>query len=370
MIKVILTKNKKLMSSKVKKLDCSGVNIYTGIDTHLKNWRVTILVDEVYFKTISIDPRAEVLSKFLRKNFPKGNYYSAYEAGFCGYSVHRNLLKEGIQNIIVNAADIPTTDKERRQKEDTRDSMKIARSLRNGELEPIYIPAESTEELRSFVRYRKSLVKDISRNKSRIKSFLYRHGVDIPSELNTASRYWSANFSKWLETVRLTTDFGHKVLLNTILTVKQLRERLLEVEREMRGIAKQEKYAHQFNCLTSIPGIGLVSAMVIISEIENIMRFSNLNKLCSYVGLVPTTNSSGENERTGDITPRSNKPLRSILIECAWIAIRHDSTLTLAYRNLCQRMKGNKAIIRIAKKLLIRISYVLKNQEIYEYTRI
>lgn len=358
------------MTSKVKQLDYTGINIYCGIDTHLKNWRVTILVDEVFFKTISIDPRAEVLSKFLTKNFPNGNYFSAYEAGFCGYSVHRDLQKKGIQNIIVNPADIPTTDKERRQKEDSRDSRKIARSLRNGELEPIYIPTLATEDLRSFVRYRRSLVKDISRNKSRIKSFLYRHGIEIPSELNTASRYWSANFSKWLKTIKLTTDFGHTVLLNTLLTVEQLRERLLEVERELRKISKQEIYALQFICLTSIPGIGLISAMIIISEIEDIKRFSNLNKLCSYVGLVPTTNSSGENERTGDITPRSNKPLRSILIECAWIAIRHDPSLTLAYSRLTQRMKGNKAIIRIAKKLLARIKYVLEYQEIYEYARV
>jgi transposase len=358
------------MKSKVKQLDYTGVNIYCGIDTHLKNWRVTILVEEVFFKTISIDPKAEVLSNFLKKNFPNGEYFSAYEAGFCGYSVHRNLQNKGITNIIVNAADIPTTDKERKQKEDNRDSRKIARSLRNGDLGPIYIPTPATEELRSFVRYRRSLVKDIGRNKSRIKSFLYRHGIDIPIGLNTASRYWSANFSKWLKTLRLTTDFGHTVLLNTLLTVEQLRERLLGVEKELRKISKQQIYAKQFDCLTSIPGIGLISAMIIISEIESIKRFSNLNKLCSYVGLVPTTNSSGEDEKSGNITPRSNKPLRSILIECAWIAIRHDSSLTLAYSKLSSRMKANKAIIRIAKKLLARIKYVLEHQEIYEYAKV
>ena len=181
------------MQSKSKEIDFKGVNIYSGIDTHLKNWRVTVMVEDTYYKTFSMNPKAKELSVYLKKHFPGGNYYSAYEAGFCGYSVHRSLILEGVNNIIVNPADIPTTDKERKQKEDSRDSRKIARSLSNGELEGIYIPTQKTEELRSLVRYRKSLVKDIGRNKSRIKSFLYRHGIEVPLELDTASKYWSCN---------------------------------------------------------------------------------------------------------------------------------------------------------------------------------
>ena len=82
---------------------------------------------------------------------------------------------------------------------------------------------------------------------------------------------------------------------------------------------------------------------------------------------MPTTNSSSENERVGSITPRSNQYLRGMIIESAWISIRSDPALALAYSNLCKRMKPNKAIIRIAKKLLNRIRYVLKNQTEYEY---
>jgi len=355
------------MQSKSKEIDFKGVNIYSGIDTHLKNWRVTIMIDDVYYKTFSMNPNAKELSSYLKRYFPGGYYYSAYEAGFCGYSVHRSLVLEGIHNIIVNPADIPTTDKERKQKEDTRDSRKIARSLRNGELEGIYIPSQETEELRSFVRYRKTLVKDIGRNKSRIKSFLYRHGIEVPFELDTASKYWSSNFTKWIEGVKLTTPFGHTVILNTLDTVNLLRTKLLKVQRELRKIAKQEEYAKQVKCLTSIPGIGIISAMTLLSELESIFRFKSLDRLCSYIGLVPTTNSSSDTERVGSITPRSNRTLRGMIIESAWVAIRNDPALTLAYRNLCKRMKPNKAIIRIAKKLLNRIRYVLKNQTEYEY---
>ena len=354
------------MSSKINELDFTGVNIYAGIDTHLKNWRVTILMDDISHKTFSMDPKASILSGYLRKHFPNGNYFSAYEAGFCGFSAHRALIKEGINNIVANPADIPTTDKERKQKEDSRDSRKIARALRNGELEAIYIPSQATEELRDLVRYRKSLVRDISRNKSRIKSFLYRHGIEIPPVLASSSKYWSSNFSKWLESIRLTTSFGHTVLLDTLITVGQLRSVLLKVERELRLISKQEGYARQFGYLTSIPGIGLVTAMTIISELENILRFSNLDKLCSYIGLVPCTSNSSENERIGGISPRSNRPLREVLIESAWIAVRKDPALALAYSKLCTRMKPNKAIVRIAKKLINRVRFVLVNETEYK----
>ena len=367
LIESILTKNHKRMKNISKDPDFYGKNIYTGIDTHLKNWRVTVMIEDSYYKTFSMNPKAKELSYYLKKNFPNGNYFSAYEAGFCGYSVHRSLIGEGIQNIIVNPADIPTTDKEKKQKEDSRDSRKIARSLRNGELEGIYIPSQKTEELRSLMRYRKTLVRDIGRNKNRIKSFLYRHGIEVPCELDTASKYWSSNFTRWLRDVRLSTDFGHTIILNILDTVTLLRLKLLEVQKELRRIAKQEEYSQQVKWLTGIPGIGLISAMTLLSELESIFRFKNLDKLCSYIGLVPTTNSSSENERVGSITPRSNQYLRGMIIESAWISIRSDPALALAYSNLCKRMKPNKAIIRIAKKLLNRVRYVLKNQTEYEY---
>lgn len=355
------------MTSKATKLDYSDINVYVGIDTHLKNWRVTFLTDNLT-NTLSMDPTADALSSYLRKYFPNGKYFSAYEAGFCGYSPHRALVIEGIQNIVVNPADIPTTDKERKQKEDSRDSRKIARSLKNGDLEPLYIPTKTTEELRNYVRHRKSMVKDINRNKARIKSFLYLNGINIPPELNGASRHWSSNFTKWLESIRLTTDFGHKIIPNTLEIVSQLRSTLLAINRELRQMTKEGEYAKQARLLMSIPGIGLISAMTLLSELGSILRFKNLDRLCSFIGLVPTTKSSSEQERIGSITPRSNKQLRSVLIECAWIAIRHDASLRISYNNLCTRMKGNRAIIRIAKKLLNRIKFVLTNQVEYEYS--
>ena len=115
--------------------------IYIGIDVHKTSWKVTIMLDEITHKTFSQDPNSRILAEYLQRNFPGGTYLSAYEAGFCGFSVHRALLNEGTNNIVVNPADIPVTDKEKRQKEDKRDSRKIARGLRNSELVAIHVLA-------------------------------------------------------------------------------------------------------------------------------------------------------------------------------------------------------------------------------------
>ena len=306
------------MQRKVKTISFQGQNIYIGIDTHLKNWTVTAMTENNMTKTISQNPDAGTLYAYLQRTFPGGNYYSAYEAGFCGFSAHRNLEKYGIKSIVVNPADIPTTDKERKQKEDGRDSRKIARSLKNGELIGIYVPSRKAEELRSLVRYRKTLVKEISRHKNRIKSYLHCFGITIPVSLSQASVHWSGKFTQWLETVRLSTCYGDMVLQGILETVKHLRGELLKINRQLRGLEKESGYSFKIKLLRSVPGVGLIVAVTLLSELDTILRFKNLDKLCSFVGLVPKTNSSGEKEKTGRITPRSNKPLRDLIIEAAW----------------------------------------------------
>ncbi len=348
------------------KLDFTGKNIYSGIDAHLKSWKISIMVDGILCKTFSQEPKASVLRNYLEINYPGGTYYAAYEAGFCGFSPHRDLMKYGINCIVANPADIPTTDKEKRQKEDARDSRKIARSLYNDEIQSIYIPSMDIEGLRTLVRYRKTLVKEINRYKYRAKSLLYYNGFRLPIELEQGSKHWSKRYSKWLCGLEFETTYSRKTLDSIIETVEHLRSKLLEINKLFRQLEKQSEFSAQIRLLRTVPGIGLITSLTIISEIENIERFSNLDKLCSYIGLIPSTNSSGENEKIGSITNRSNRQLRSMIIESAWIAIRQDPALMMRYSELRQRLEANIAIVKIAKKLLSRIKHVLKNNEPYE----
>src|SRR5688500_13166576 len=120
------------------KLDFSGQNVFVGFDVHLKSWKVSVMVGAFHHHTFSQDPSPEILVNYLKKNFPSGNYFSAYEGGFCGFWIHQELQSLGINSIIVNPSDIPTTGKEATQKEDRRDSLKIVKSLRAGLLHAIY----------------------------------------------------------------------------------------------------------------------------------------------------------------------------------------------------------------------------------------
>ncbi len=151
------------MQTQINHLNFEGQNIYAGFDVHLKSWQVTIMSDQMTLKTFVMPPKPEVLSDYLHSNFPNAIYHSAYEAGFSGLWTHYKLQELGINNIVVNAADIPVTQKERLQKEDRRDSRKIARSLRNGELTSIYIPSIETLNDRSLLRSRAYLVEDMVR---------------------------------------------------------------------------------------------------------------------------------------------------------------------------------------------------------------
>ena len=178
------------MQTQVKQLDFSDQNIYVGMDTHKKQITVTIRGEHVSHKTFSQPPKPEVLVRYLKKNFPGANYSAAYEAGFSGFWLQESLEEHGVNCIVVNPADVPTKDKERKQKRDPMDSRKIARSLKNGDLEAIYVPGKRTQHDRSLVRTRYKIVGNLTRCKNRIKSLLYFFGIEFPEDFIQSGTHW------------------------------------------------------------------------------------------------------------------------------------------------------------------------------------
>jgi transposase len=355
------------MQTQVKEFDYTGQNIYAGIDVHKKSWQVSVFSEELFHKTFNQPPMPEVLHGYLTKHFPNGTYYSVYEAGFCGFWIHDKLQSLGINNIVVNPSDVPTTDKEKKRKTDKVDSSKLARHLRNGDLESIYTHNRSVLENRNLLRMRRTLVKDLTRSKNRVKSDLYFFGIEIPEQFTKNASYWSKRFISWLEEQeehqQWTGIASFKILINQ---VKSLRTQLLEANRKVRALSREDYYQKRVALLESIFGVGIITAMTILTEIDDIHRFANLEKLRSYVGLTPTSHSSGDKDLHGEMIHRGNKFLKSAIFESAWIAARQDPVLHMNYVNYCKRMKPNKAIVRIACKLLDRVHYVLKNEVPYK----
>lgn len=159
------------------KISFRGQKIYVGIDVHLKSWSVTVLSETSVLKKFSQHPSPEALYGFLTRSYPGAEYHSVYEAGFCGFWIHERLTALGIDNIVVNPADVPTKSSEKLRKTDTVDSGKLARSLRANELKGIYTPDSVSLEMRSLIRLKNSITKDTTRQKNRLKSQLryFRH---------------------------------------------------------------------------------------------------------------------------------------------------------------------------------------------------
>lgn len=345
------------------KPDFSGQHVYAGIDVHLKNWKITIMSEHSTHKTFSQPPNPIVLNNYLRRNFLGATYHAAYEAGYCGFWIHDRLRELGIDCIVVNPADVPTKDKERSGKTDKVDCRKLARCLRNGELNGIYVPARANIEDRGLLRTRRSMVKKQVRCKAQIKSMLAFYGIHLPEDI--VHQNWSSKFINWIQSIQMERASGNYVFKVYLYELSQLRQVVTALNRQIRILARRDEYKTNVQLLKTVPGINTLTAMTLLTELFNIDRFQSLDKLASYIGLVPDTDSSGEKDTKKGMTNRKNRFLRFLIIEDAWIAVRRDPALLMAFERLTKKMKKTRAIIHIARKLLNRIRYVLKNQKEY-----
>jgi transposase len=146
---------------------------------------------------------------------------------------------------------------------------------------------------------------------------------------------------------------------------EQQRMLLLKVTHMIRVMSRSEKYLNPMKLLISIPGIGFITAITFLTEIEKIERFAGTDHFASFIGLIPNRHSSGEKENNGEMTFRGQNSLKRSIIESSWTAAKHDPVLTKCYHEYIKRMEPNKAIIKIARKLLNRIYYVLKHKTEY-----
>ena len=349
------------------KVSFKGQNIYVGIDVHLKTWHVTTLTESGYKYSFAQHADAKELFDRLNKKFPEAHFKSAYEAGFCGFSAHYALAEQGIENIVVNAADIPTTGKEKTMKTDAVDSEKIAWALKRDELKGIYVKDKRYMDDTNLIRLRQRFIMDLSRQKNRTKHLLYTQGVTYPERFRNSKTHWSGNFMKWLrEEVELLSEQKLSLLL-LCDQVENTRKAILKVTREIRRLSTTDRYKENYDLLFTVPGLGLITSMSMLTELDNdIMRFPNERSFVSMLGLIPTCHDSGEKKVSGEKTNRGNKHLGPLIVEASWVAIYRDYQLGAYYSSCCQIMKPHKAIIKVARKLACRTYAVLKTKTKYE----
>ena len=254
---------------------------------------------------------------------------------------------------MVNPADVSTSQKERLQNTDAVDSRKIARSLRNNELTAIHALCRETLKSRTLLRSRDALIRDLARMKQHIKAFLYYYEIGYPEEFRHSSTHWSRTFMNRLRNdIRIDTEKGSTGLSLLLDSVESQRRLLLKATRKLRALSRSDRYATDYELLCSVPGIGMITAWAFPAELEDIRRFANSDRLARYIGLVPTSHSTNEKDNKGEMTFRRQMQLRSKLIECTWFAARLAPASNMAFSELTQRMEAQKAIVRIARKLL------------------
>lgn len=355
------------MTQQVTKVNFAKQDIFVGLDISKKSWKVCIYVGQHYHRSFSQPPLPEVLVRYLRTNFPGGDYHCVYEAGYFGYWIHQALSASGIDCLVVNPADVPTANWEKRRKTDLIDAHKLARGLASGgddHLRPIYVPSQRALEDRALVRLRTKMIQHQTRCKNRIKSFLQYYGITTPHDI--PDQHWSRNYLSWLEQVSLCYDSGNYVFRALLDDLIAVRKNIAELTRKIRLLASDDLYRDSIQLLCTIPGISQFTAITMLTELCSIDRFKTLETLASYVGLVPGEHSSGERQTMTGLTYRRNNTLRYVIIEAAWVAARRDPALMMCFNQWSMKMTKSKAIVKIARKLLSRIRFVLIHRQPYQ----
>jgi transposase len=346
-----------------KTIDFSGQTFYTGIDVHKKSWTVTVRTLNLEVKHFTQEPDAQRLSDHLHQLYPGGTFLSAYEAGFCGTSIHRALCKAGISNIIIHPADLPQTDKLKNNKTDLHDSRAIARYLQTGLLSGIHVMPPDQQERRALFRCREVKVRDVTRCNNRLRGFLNFFGIQVP-EAFSQKKHISQNFLSWLSNLELLTPHGTATLNQYIEELIYQRRQLLLITRKLKEAVMQH-YKESFASLLSVPGIGTITAMGILTETGDLGRFGDPDDFASYLGLMPSERSSGDHIHYTGMQPRCNRHLRPLLIEAAWVAIRRCPVF-LAYFKKHAGKDSKKAIVKVARKLALTAKAVALKKTVYQ----
>ena len=337
-------------------------HLFIGLDVHKKSWSVTIQEGQVVLKRFSMEAKADSLIYYISKHYKGYLVECCYEACCCGYHIYRDLTKAGWNVLVVNPGDIPRINKQSTNKSDKIDSRYLCHHLASGHLRGISVPEEKQEQFRSLFRRRADLVKSLKRIKCHIKSMLLYYGIELPQNYDNVN--WSKAMTHWIEKLKWLYPTAAATMKSRLDEYHFLRGEYLGVCNELRSYARNQ-YKKDYYLLRSIPGIGPFIAIAVLSEVGDIRRFKGIDRLSSYVGLVPSVHSSGQKSYSRGITYRSKNLLRSYLIEGAWIAAKKDEELMQYY----QQRKGcdhRKIIIKMAAKTLSRIYHVLKTGKPYQ----
>ncbi len=261
---------------------------------------------------------------------------ACYEAGPCGFGIARRLKQLGVECEVVAPSLTPKRAGER-VKTDRRDARKLARLLRAGELSPVYIPESTDEAIRDLCRARTDAVDDRCRSRHRLKGFLLRHGYHYQGKSS-----WSAAHERYLRELVLPHPAMKVILEEYLQGIAAAGERIARCEEAMRALLEKWHLRPAVKALMAMKGFRTVAAMILVSELGEVHRFSHPRQVMAYLGLVPTENTSSDRRRQGHITKCGNAHARWLLVECA----QHYATPPKVSKELSRRQEGQPREVR------------------------
>ena len=322
---------------------------YIGLDVHKETIAVAVADGEGgevrYLGEIANQPTA--VKRLLNKLSRAGERLRfCYEAGPCGYDLYRQITAAGHACIVVAPALIPRKPGVR-IKTDRRDAVSLARLDRAGELTAVWVPGPEQEAMRDLSRAREDM-KIVDRQlRQRLSGFLLRHGRRFSGKQAWSQAYW-----RWLEGQRFDTPQQQIVLEEYAEAVRQAQRRTALLEQQLQRAIDGWSLGAAAQALTALRGVDKTAAATLLAELDDISRFEHPRQLMSYVGLVPSEFSSGQQQRRGGITKTGNSHVRRMLIECAW-GYRFPARKTAVIQRRAER--APEAVQAIAWQAQVRL---------------
>jgi transposase len=238
-------------------------------------------------------------------------------------------------------------------KNDKRDALILAHLLAANLLPEVWVPPPHVRQLRSLIVHRQHLAKQQRMAKNRLRGVLFRFNLPTPS-----GDVASSDNRAWWQTIALNNVERLRVQ-HDLDTLDHLANQINDVNAALAQLSVCIPWSEDVPFLLQMPGIGLVSAMTILSAIGDISRFPTAKQLVGYAGLGAGIRSSGQTSRPGPITKSGRGELRTTLIQVAWAATRYSPFWRDCFGRLAPRKGAQKAITIIARKILVAIWHVL-----------
>ena len=325
---------------------------FIGLDVDKKSFSLTVHKRSEMNKSKKIPSNPEGLYNYIQKHFDPEKVICAHEAGPTGYHLYDYLKQKGILCLITAPASIPKA-RNQRVKNNRIDSVDIADNLMSGKLKPIRVPQGPYRELRELTKIREVYARDRKVAKQRIKAVLL--SAHLYPILKEPEAHWSSRYIKELQQIECSFAVRHRLDM-LIEDFEYARKKLLSIHRTLRSFCRENDQINQYiHHLQSIPGVGFTVAVMLLGNIGDPQYLQNPREIASFVGLTPREQSTGDDVNRGSITHLGDKTMRSLLIEAAWVSIRHDTQLKQFFERVRSRnhprIASNIAITAVARKL-------------------